>query len=976
MNFSNTLRRPLWILVALVVGIGMSVSAKTHQFKTYENDPYNTLEYTLPNGLKVFMSVNKDRPRIQANIAVRVGGKNDPAETTGLAHYFEHLMFKGTKLFGTQDYAKEEPMLDQIEQLFEVYRKTTDEAQRKALYRQIDSISYEASKIAIPNEYDKLMSAIGAQGTNAYTSQDVTCYVENIPSNQIENWAKIQADRFENPILRGFHTELETIYEEKNMSLTNDGRKLQQAMLEEIFPNHPYGTQTVLGTQENLKNPSITNVKNYHKQWYVPNNMAISLAGDFDPDQMVDIIEKYFGHLKPNPNLPVLDFKPEVPITSPISRDVYGRDAEFVYVTWRLPEAKHEDMAVLNMLDAVMNNGKTGLLDLNVNLPQRTLGAGSFLYDMADGGVFILTGRAKGDQTLEDVKDILIAEMKNLCEGNFSDDLIEAVVKNHKKDFQQGLESNSSRAGAYVNAFVNGEDWQSAVDQINNMDKITKADVVRVANKYFNQNNYAAIYKRQGEDKSEIKMAKPELTPIVMNRDASSAFLREIQNSKVQPIEPVFIDYDKEIEKYQLRKSVDMYYAKNDKNDLFYINFIYPYGTNNDNLINFGAQLLNLYGTKTMTPTDIKNEFYKLACTFSVGASEDETNISISGLNENMPAALRLYEKILSESVADAETYAKYIARVDMSRKNAKKNQDQNFAALNSYLRYGKKNQYNTIISVDSLMKMDPGKSLESVRKIRDYEHNIVYYGKDTPKQVLSILKKDHIISKKLTKPEKVDLYQMVVTDKPKVYLLNYPSKQIRYRQFSNKGEKFDISKNVLNTLYNDYFSGSMNAVVFQEMRERRSLAYSASANYSTPSRLDRPYTYIAFIATQNDKMGDAIKAFDEIINDMPQSEAALDLSKKSLDSNYRTSRILGSAKIGNYLYLIKKLGFTTDPRKEAFEKIPTLTMADLVKYQQENIKGRTYHYAILGEIKDLDMEFLKNLGEVVVLTQEDVFGY
>lgn len=284
-------------------------------------------------------------------------------------------MFKGTEQFGTQDYAAEKPLLDRIEQLFETYRHTTDSVERKKIYREIDSISYQASLIAIPNEYDKLMAAIGANGTNAYTSQDVTCYVENIPSNQIDNWARIQADRFKHPVLRGFHTELETIYEEKNMSLTNDGRKMAEAMLETLFPNHPYGTQTVLGTQENLKNPSITNVKNYHKQWYVPNNMAICLSGDFDPDQMVDVITKYFGDMQPNPNLPVLQIKPEAPITSPIKREVMGVDAERLYLAWRIPAAKDPDMLVFEVLGEVLNNGKSGLIDVNLNNSQKVLGA-------------------------------------------------------------------------------------------------------------------------------------------------------------------------------------------------------------------------------------------------------------------------------------------------------------------------------------------------------------------------------------------------------------------------------------------------------------------------------------------------------------------------------------------------------------------------------------------------------------------------
>ena len=263
----------------------MLAGCSQYKYETVKGDPLDTKIYTLDNGLKVYMSVNKEKPRIQTYIAVRVGGKNDPSETTGLAHYFEHLMFKGTEQFGTSDYTAEKPMLDEIEQLFEVYRQTTDEKERAAIYHRIDSVSYEASKIAIPNEYDKLMAFIGADGTNAFTSKDMTVYVEDIPSNQIDNWARIEADRFMHPVLRGFHTELETIYEEKNMSLTQDNRKVFEAIDNALFPNHPYGKQTVLGSQEHLKNPSITNVKKYHDEWYVPNNMAICVAGDFRSEE-------------------------------------------------------------------------------------------------------------------------------------------------------------------------------------------------------------------------------------------------------------------------------------------------------------------------------------------------------------------------------------------------------------------------------------------------------------------------------------------------------------------------------------------------------------------------------------------------------------------------------------------------------------------------------------------------------------------
>ena len=407
-------------------------SASKYKYETVPGDPLQTQMYTLPNGLKLFMSVNKDQPRIQTYIAVRVGGKNDPAETTGLAHYFEHLMFKGTEQFGTSDYAAEKPMLDRIEALFETYRRTTDSTERARIYREIDSVSYEASKIAIPNEYDKLMSAIGANGTNAYTSYDVTCYVEDIPSNQIDNWARIQADRFEHPILRGFHTELETIYEEKNMSLTKDSRKVYEKLLSTLYPSHPYGSQTVLGTQENLKNPSITNVKNYHKQWYVPNNMAICLSGDFDPDNMVDIITKYFGHLKPNKNLPRPELPSEKPFTSPKVVEILGPEAENVTVAWRVPEAAHSDMLTLQVMDHVLCNGRTGIFDLNVTLPQTVLGGSAYVMGQADAGAYVMSGRPKAGQTLDEVKDILLEQADKLRKGEFSDDLVEAVKANLK----------------------------------------------------------------------------------------------------------------------------------------------------------------------------------------------------------------------------------------------------------------------------------------------------------------------------------------------------------------------------------------------------------------------------------------------------------------------------------------------------------------------------------------------------------------
>lgn len=487
------------LLLFLAVTSMSGANVKDYHYITVPNDPLKARIYTLDNGLKVYMTVNKEQPRIQTYIAVRVGGKNDPAETTGLAHYFEHLMFKGTPKFGTQNYEAEKPLLDQIEQQFEVYRKTTDSIARKAIYHKIDSLSYEASKYAIPNEYDKLMAAIGAKGTNAYTSFDVTCYTEDIPSNEMDNWAKIQAERFQNCVIRGFHTELETVYEEKNMSLTRDPRKVYEATLSALFPHHPYGTQTVLGTQEDLKNPSITNIKNYFKIWYVPNNMAICLSGDFDPDQTIGIIDKYFGGMKPNPNLPKLNLPKEDEITNAITREVWGLDAESVALAWRFPGAASREVETLQVISQILYNGQAGLMDLDLMQQQKVLSAYCYPMTMADYSALMIQGRPKQGQTLDEVKALLLAEVKKLCKGDFDEKILQANINNFKLRQLRQLENNDDRADWFVQSFVNGSSWADEVTTFNRISKLTKTDIVAFADKYLKDNNLVVIYKRKGK---------------------------------------------------------------------------------------------------------------------------------------------------------------------------------------------------------------------------------------------------------------------------------------------------------------------------------------------------------------------------------------------------------------------------------------------------------------------------------------------
>jgi len=960
----------IFALIAMI-SVSWNVTAQKYTYDSVPNDPLKARIYTLSNGMKVYLSVNKDRPRIQTYIAVRVGSKNDPIETTGLAHYFEHLMFKGTTHFGTSDYADEKPYLDQIEQLFETYRLTKDTLQRKAIYAQIDSVSQIASKYAIPNEYDKLMSNIGSTGTNAFTSYDVTAFTENIPSNEIENWAKIQYDRFTDPVIRGFHTELETVYEEYNMSLTRDARKVNDTIMSTLFPHHPYGQHSILGFQEHLKNPSITNIKRYFKTYYVPNNIAICMAGDLDPDATMDIITKYFGQMQSKP-VPTLQFAQEDVITQPVQKEVVGLEAENVNIAFRGPAANAPDMLKLELISYMLTNGKAGLIDLNLVQKQKVLRAGSYVNDLADYSFFQLYGNPKEGQSLDEVRDLLLSQIEYIKKGEFDDKLLQGIINNFRLDKYYQQQEPQYAAMMFLDAFVSNKKWEDVVNMVDNLEKLTKKDIVDFSNQFF-QDNYVVVYKVKG--KPDVpKIDKPAITPISANRDTESDFLKEMKASKVNPIEPVFLDYNKDFQKLTAKNNVQVLYLQNKTNPLFSLYYVFDMGNNNDKALGTAFSYLNYLGTSTKTAEEIKSELFQLACSFNVSSTEDRVYVSINGLSDNFDKAMALLEDRLADAKVDTNAYNNLVTDILKSRDNAKLNQQMIFSMLTNYAQWGPVSARTNILSEAELKAMNPEDLITRIKNLKNYQHRILYYGPLTGDQLLAAINKNHAMANKLQPVPAPVKYTEQPTDENMVLLTHYDAKQV-YMSMISKGVPFDKTVEADRNMYNNYFGGSMNGIVFQEMREARGLAYSAYANYASPAKPDRSYYLNAFIATQNDKVKDAVNEFQIILNDMPLSDKAFDIAKESIITNIRTSRILREDILWNYINA-QEFGYTTDSRIELFDKIPKMTLDDVKAFQEKYIKGKTYDYCILGDTKDLDMNLLSSFGKVKTLTLEEIFGY
>ncbi|MES2621809.1 MAG: insulinase family protein [Bacteroidota bacterium] len=944
-----------------------------YAYESVPNDPFNARIYTLKNGMKVYISVNKDAPRIQTLFAVKAGSKFDPPQTTGLAHYLEHMVFKGSHDYGTKDWAKESVLLDSVSAYFEYHKNEKDEAKKKMLYAKIDSLSYEASKWAIPNEYDKMTTSIGAQGTNAFTSTDMTVYINDIPSNALDKFLKLEANKFKTLVLRLFHTELETVYEEFNRSQDNDRIWSDHAIENALLPNHPYGTQTTIGEGEHLKNPSMVNIHNYQKTYYRPNNMAIILAGDLDPDATVSMIEKYYGDWQAG-EIPKFEMQAAPQVTTPIIREFKGPMPEHVYIGYLFDGANSKDAMMLKLVDNILANGEAGLIDLDLVQQQKLLQGYSFVEENTDFSFHKFYGEPKQGQTLEEVKDLLLTEIEKVKKGDFGDWLVPAIIQNQKLQRMKEAESNDGRAYNMMGTFVHEIAWRDWINEISEMEKVTKADIVNFANEHY-KNNYAVCYKRQG-DANVHKVEKPQITSVVMNKEDISPFKKDWEAMPQPSLTPKFIDFDKDITHLKLTKGdVPFDYIRNDVNKTFSMNYIFDMGTDNIRELGLAIGYLEYLGTNEYSAEQLKTEFYKLGLSFGVNTGRDRVYVSLSGLEDNLEKGVELFEHILASVKPDKEVYQEMVMDILQKRTNAKKNKGAILnSGLMSYAKYGKTNPFNNVLSEDELNKTDVAKLVELIKSISSYKHKIFYYGNREVLSALGVINKLHSVKTTLKDYPEAKKYPELPLSETKVFVAYYPMKQTEIIMLS-KDELFNKDLYPSIFLYNDYYGSGLSSIMFQEIREKMALAYSVFSNFSIPQYPHESHYLFSYVGTQTDKLKTALAEMNKLLNDMPevtqQFEGAKESVIKTLESDWTTRSDIYWA-----YDRAKKRGLNYDVRKVIYEKAKTMTITDVHKFFDAHVKGKKYNYLVIGKKEDLDLKVLKEIGPVQEVDLKELFGY
>lgn len=945
-------------------------SAYTRIYPPNPSDPLNAHIYELDNGLRVYLTRNPEEPRFYAEISVRAGSKHDPADATGLAHYLEHLLFKGNQELGTLDYEAERPYLDQIEALYEEHFQKTDLARRADIYSEINRVSQLAAMYAVPNEIDKLYNGMGATGLNAHTWHEETVYKVGLPANRLRQWAEIESRRFVNPVFRLFHTELEVVYEEKNRTLDNRDRLSYYTLADLLYKNHPYGQQSTIGDAEHLKNPSLVYIQQYFDTWYVPNNMAIAISGDIDINETIRVIADAFSHWEAKP-LPRQQSWAEAPIEEVERVTVSYPGQQEVQMAFRTVPKGHPDMEALMLLDMILDNRTAGLINLNLNQRQRVQAAGSSPEFHNDYGSQRLWGVPRQEQTLRDVEGLLLEQLENIQRGEFEDWILPAIVNDFKQMEKRSLESNTARVRSMTQAFLSHADWNYTVTQIARLERVTREDIINVANRYFSANNYVAVHRLNGPaDLPPVE--KPQIDPVEIDPSRQSEFAAAILAMPYQEIEPLFLQAARDYEVVEYAEGIPLYYARNPLNDLFNFSISIEVGTEENDRLSLATALMDKAGTVDYPAEELQKQWYRLGSDFRFSSGANETVIGISGMDPQFEETLILMLELIQNPQAEAETLAELRNTIIQARADQRENPQAISQALFLYNRYGDESPMLRALSTEQIRSIELDELLSLISSLQRYKHSISYSGSMSLERLTSILGRHHQATAELIDPPPYRFRRARLVDNNEILVIHRETAQAQVRlEFPDGNYREELV--VPSSVYNSYFGTSMSSVVFQELREARALAYSASAQYAQGGRLNAENLALGAIGTQNDKAVEAMSAFLDLFDNMPRSAERFADAQSAQINRYRTSTI-GFRAIPGTVRAWENLGLAQDPREQRFAQLQDLTLEDLMQFQQRHIADRAKLISIVGDTARMDMEALATMGTVRQLTVDDVF--
>ena len=934
--------------------------------------------FKLPNGMSVFVWEDDTKPDVRGMVSVKVGGKDDPADLTGLAHYLEHLMFKGTSKVGALDWAKEEPLYRQIIQKYDEMAVETNPVRKKEITKEINHLSIEISKISHSTEFSALTEGtMGGNMLNAGTNYDYTVYFNTFPPEEINRWLELNSERLMNPVFRGFQAELETVYEEYNMYQDNRMQQMNKFMMENIFPGHPY-SRDLIGLGEHLKNPQPGRLIEFYNKWYVPGNMALILVGNVNAQEIIPVVRRTFGRLENRPvpepvQYPEAVFKGRKEVSSKIS------PAPQVWLAYPGVTFNHPDRIVLTICTSILNNSSnTGLLD-KLNIDGDLNGSGAVLLPFKEQGRILVFAIPYYDvnqrrfNTLKATEKLLLDEIKKLQEGKFDEQLVQAIKGEMIREYDRMMESSQQIILELSYLFINDIDPGEFLGYKEIVQDITIEDIKAAAKKYF-ANNYVALMYNQGKPIRKEKMEKPELKALQPPHHPQSEYARQFEAIPVKRLPVKFADMN-EVQSRQVNDRSKLFYTKNPENNVFSIEIKYGIGTARMPILEWAAPLMNNAGIMgLMEAQEVKKAFNELGATCRYRVDNNYLYVIMEGFEENLETSCQLMTRQILLPKLDEKQWNNLKGGVYFNRTIEKDQVESIESAMLNYLLYHEKSDQIDRLPMTQIIDLTYGNLTGEFQRATDYEAEIHYVGSLPFDEVYHILSKNLPLKEGEKESASPEIKPLVSYKENTVYFVPFNEAKQSYVYFYVEGNNYTKANDVYASAFSYYFSQGFNSIVTQEIREFRSMAYATGGAVRNPAKPGYPAHYIGFVGTQSDNTIEAVDLFFKLLTDMPEYPERMANVKNYL----RQTTLMDKPDFRNasQRYEAWKLrGYEKTPAEENLEKIENLTFDDIRKYYEKHIKGKKIAISVVGDPRQVDVKALEKYGKVVRLQPTKLFS-
>ena len=952
----------------------MLVTTGTNLLTAQNTKALEVKEHTLNNGLTVWLNEDHSQPKVFGAVVVKAGAKDCP--DTGIAHYFEHMMFKGTDNIGTVNYEAEKVLLDSIVMKYDELARTKDEAARAGIQKEINELSIRSSDYVIPNEFNRLISKYGGSGLNAATSYDATIYFNTFSPQYMEQWAEINSERLLNPVFRLFQSELETVYEEKNMYGDFIGGPVMERLLARYFAPHPYA-YPIIGSTENLKNPRLTEMRKFFEEYYVASNMALILSGDFDSDAVLPILEKTFSRIRPGEApkkevvaLPPFKGKEIMKIKFPVPL------VKAMGLGFRGVPANHEDQVALAVAVNMLNNANgTGFLD-KLMVDRKIMASMAMNESMNEAGILAVAIIPKlMFQTYGRAEKLVWKEINRVKEGDFSDEIFNSLKQEQHRQYASDLENIDSRTRILMSLYSQGKSWEEYLQEVARIEALTREDVIRVARKYFSD-NYLCVTKTTGKYPKD-NLAKPDFNPVVpKNSEASSEYAKRLEQLPVQTVAPRFIDFGKDVQISRLTPLATLYATANPVTDIFTLNMVYQIGMLEQPRLMLLANYLQFLGTDSLSYQEFRTRLQVLGSALSFDANEKQFTVRITGFDKHFEETVKLAGDFIAHVKADDKQIRQVINGAKVIEKAFFESSDNIALAMLEMVKYGEQSRFLKKLSLSEIKKLKGKDLLNVFADVRRMECDLHYCGTLPAGQVAEQIKAT-LPLQEITVAVKEPYYRDAKAyDKPVVYFMDMPTASQSIVYGFAKGEVTDDAwSRHASRLFSAYFGGDMSSLMFQEIREFRSLAYRVNGRYLLPPHQlpGKAGEFVTMLSTQSDKTLDAMEVMKSLIGEMPEKPERIETIKQSI-INQVNNDFPSFRELSEKVAYFRRSGFDRDPNEALLADLSEMDMQDIVRFYRHNVRLKPVVYVIVGNSSRIDMKKLAEYGEVIRLRKKDIY--